>query len=190
MAMEISSSRPRGNAWASPSGDFLSSRINEAIGMWVGGGGLASGGLWEHWPDVTVDVHGISRDEINAYLQQYDAALCVFIVCESLLICSNSHGESDTRIGTKCKGCRVLHLLSRALRHVSHPNKALSVHADNVTKHRSEKLKELTVDSSHSQGAPVILVPVLVRLSYHDHTYCTVDVCFERARKRLKGPFG
>jgi len=45
----------------------------------------ASGGLWEHWPDVTVDVLGISRDEINAYLQQYDAALCVFIVCESLL---------------------------------------------------------------------------------------------------------
>jgi len=39
---------------------------------------------------------------------------------------------------------------SLALRHVSHPNKALSAHADKVTKHRSEKLKELTVDSSHS----------------------------------------
>jgi len=39
---------------------------------------------------------------------------------------------------------------SLALRHVSHPNKTLSAHADKVTKHRSEKLKELTVDSSHS----------------------------------------
>ena len=127
MAMEISSSRPRGNAcmgiavWG-----FLISSDQWSNWHVGGGGGLAcmcpivqgkeaSGGLWEHWPDVRVDVHGISRDEINAYLKQYDAALCVFIiVCESLLICPNSHGESETRIGTKCKGCRVLHLLSRA----------------------------------------------------------------------------
>ena len=67
-----------------------------------------------------------------------------------------SYGESETRIGTKLRnGCRVLHLIitgSLALRHVSHPNKALSVlrHADNETKHGREKLKELTVDSSHS----------------------------------------
>jgi hypothetical protein len=96
--------------------------------MWVGEevshacarlskGKEASGGVWEHWSDVTVEVHGISRDEINAYLQQYDAALCVFIGCESLLICSNSHGESETRIGTKCRAaafCIYYHGLTGA----------------------------------------------------------------------------
>jgi len=49
---------------------------DEAIGMWVGGEVLACVqgehvGLWERWPDAMVarmQVHGIPRVEMNAYL--------------------------------------------------------------------------------------------------------------------------
>lgn len=93
--------------------------------------------VWEHSSDhtcVTVEVHGISRDEINAYLQQqYRAALCVFIVSSVVVVVmvlrlGLLQEFTDWDRDKMRNACRVFAFITESLtfRHVSrHPNKGL-----------------------------------------------------------------